>query len=63
MNVVWKDYLDDEFEKNEKLSALGRRLELCGRFNRLNIILNYEEQHGYLSKEDWNWLYDHFNLK
>ena len=63
MNVVWKDYLDSEFEKNEKLADLGKRLELCGRFNYLSIILNYEEQHGSLNKEDWDWLYDHFNLK
>lgn len=57
---LWRDVLDYEIEKVDRLSKLGTALELST--DKEYTIELFEEDFGKLSEDDWNWLIDHYNI-
>lgn len=57
---LWRDVLDYEIEKVDRLSKLGTALELST--DKEYTIELFEEDFGKLSENDWNWLIDHYNI-
>ena len=57
---LWRDVLDYEIDKVDRLSKLGTALELST--DKEYTIELFEEDFGKLSEDDWNWLIDHYNI-
>ena len=57
---LWRDVLDYEIEKVDRLSKLGTALELST--DKEYTLELFEEDFGKLSEDDWNWLIDHYNI-
>lgn len=57
---LWRDVLDYEIEKVDRLSKLGTALELST--DKEYTIELFEEDFGKLSEDDWNWLIDNYNI-
>ena len=57
---LWRDVLDYEIEKVDRLSKLGMELELST--DKEYILELFEEDFGKLSEDDWNWLIDHYDI-
>ena len=57
---LWRDVLDYEIEKVDRLSKLGMALELST--DKEYTLELFEEDFGKLSEDDWNWLIDHYNI-
>ena len=57
---LWRDVLDYEIEKVDRLSKLGMVLELST--DKEYTLELFEEDFGKLSEDDWNWLIDHYNI-
>ena len=57
---LWRDVLDYEIEKVDRLSKLGTAVELSTDKEYTREL--FEEDFGKLSEDDWNWLIDHYNI-
>lgn len=57
---LWRDVLDYEIEKVDRLSKLGMALELST--DKEYTLELFEEDFGKLSEDDWNWLIDHYKI-
>lgn len=57
---LWRDVLDYEIEKVDRLSKLGMALELST--DKEYSLELFKEDFGKLSEDDWNWLIDHYNI-
>lgn len=57
---LWRDVLDYEIEKVDRLSKLGIALELST--DKEYTLELFEEDFGKLSEDDWNWLIDHYKI-
>ena len=57
---LWRDVLDYEIEKVDRLSKLGMELELST--DKEYTLELFEEDFGKLSEDDWNWLIDHYKI-
>lgn len=57
---LWRDILDYETEKAERLDALGRALELSP--DKEYTISLYEQAFSTLSEDDWDWLINHYSI-
>ena len=57
---LWRDILDYETEKSERLNRLGRALELS--LDKEYTISLYEQDFNTLSEDDWDWLADHYSI-
>ena len=57
---LWRDVLDYEIEKVDRLSKLGMALELSA--DKEYTLELFKEDFDKLSEDDWNWLIDHYNI-